>query len=236
MKWRLIITPDVHPFLNMALDEVLLNSVQPNRPALRLYSWRPPAISIGHFQKEPREGFKPSQSYLVVRRLTGGGAIVHQGDITYSMVLADISEVGLAHHAALYDLAHKAFAQALGKLGVAAQKRGASSSKHKGFFCSERESAYDLIWKGGKMLGSAQRRRGPALLQHGSLPLVPNPFEPNVVSVNQVVGHAIAFQEIADLLREAFAETFAADLISAQFSAEEWEEAHRLAQQKYAKL
>ncbi len=291
MQWRLIITPQLDPRLNMALDESLLNTVRPDHPVLRLYSWNPPGISLGHFQRVSAQTLAQwrRRGYIPVRRLTGGGAVVHRDDLTYSIVIADLAELGLSHHLELYDRVHAAFALALRPLGVTAELRGGPNLQRHTFFCSERPSAHDLMcaprpWRsqdrgarpvgarlppvagavagrigahslrsarhapphgrrepgtfrigaGGKLMGSAQRRRGRAMLQHGSLLLADNPdnADSGVVSVSRAARRTVRFEEFADLLKPAFAETFSADIVQASCLPEELEPARLLATRK----
>jgi len=262
MRWRLIITPDLHPRLNMALDGVLLNSVLPHRPTLRLYTWSPPGLSAGHFQPISSKQIAEweQRGFVLVRRLTGGGAIVHQSDLTYSLVIADLIELGLSQHTQLYDLANSAFALALRALGVAAQIRGGSHARRNGliphrsslirraqgfrtaphpssvFLCSERKSAHDLVCSGKKMLGSAQRRRGEAILQHGSLLLSKSTAGEDLLSVSEAAGRAVSFEELSRLLRDAFADKLKAAFTDTQFTPDEWSEAQRMAQEKYSQV
>jgi lipoate-protein ligase A len=253
MKWRLIITPDLQPRLNMALDEVLLDSVRAQHPTLRFYSWSPPGISLGHFQQIPAEAFTEWQQrgFVLVRRLTGGGAIAHQNDLTYSIIIANLAELGLSQHTELYDLAHSAFVLALRTLGVTAQIRGGGHARRSNlishpasliphpssvFFCSERKSAQDLVCSGKKMLGSAQRRRGEAILQHGSLLLSKSAAGEDLLSVSEAAGRAVSFEELSRLLRDAFADRVKAALTDAQFTPDEWSEAQCMAQEKYSQV
>ena len=82
------------------------------------------------------------------------------------------------------------------------------------------------------MLGSAQRRRRAAILQHGSLPLVKNPFEENVLSVVEATGRSISFDEMSRYLVAAFAETVSCQLVVGRFTQAEWAQGQRLAQEK----
>lgn len=219
MKWRLIVTPEMSPAFNMTLDEELLASVQPGSPVLRFYSWSPPAVSLGHFQRiAPQTAQEWEQrGFTLVRRITGGGAIVHQNDFTYSIVLAHLAELGLSHHAELYELAHRIIAQALKNLGIEAYLRGVSEIVPPSalFWCSARKSKYDLMAAGKKLLGSAQRRRGPAILQHGSMLLVQNHYDEGLISLTEAAGRPVRFDEMAHLIRTAFANS-----LNATFSLE----------------
>jgi lipoate-protein ligase A len=105
----------------------------------------------------------------VVRRLTGGGAILHHHELTYSLALAADHPLA-ADPRALYDLVHVAVVEELQQQGVPAGLRGESHAELGGnFLCFSRGDSFDVVCGGYKILGSAQRRRRGAILQHGSL-------------------------------------------------------------------
>ena len=161
---------------NMARDEALLQRVGHGEspPTLRFYRWSPATISMGYFQSY--QDFAalppPAGKLAVVRRQTGGGAILHDQELTYSLTLPlDHPMIDGGNPNGLYDRVHDGFAALLGKLGVPVSRGAASGacSHHGPFFCFERHSCFDLIVNGRKILGSAQRRTNHAVLQHGSL-------------------------------------------------------------------
>ena len=161
---------------NMARDEVLLNFVGQglSPPTLRLYEWDPPTISLGYFQPYTmyEELPAPAGELPVVRRTTGGGAILHDQELTYSFSLP------VGHHfikgkpSCLYDLMHRAVILSLADLGVTAQRCGETddSGPARGpFFCFARRHEADVLVGQEKIAGSAQRRTRDAVLQHGSI-------------------------------------------------------------------
>ncbi len=161
---------------NMARDEALLQSVGKGHspPTLRFYRWSPATISLGYFQEiaafEALD--RPARDLAVVRRQTGGGAILHDLELTYSLTLP-LGDVLLGDGTpnALYDHVHKVFSTWMGDQGVRAEggPAGNASCSHGGpFFCFERHGCLDLLVNGRKILGSAQRRTRDAVLQHGS--------------------------------------------------------------------
>lgn len=163
---------------NMACDEALLQCVGrgASSPALRFYGWSPPTISLGYFQSYAEfEALPPPAGELaVVRRQTGGGAILHDLELTYALALPlDHPWIAASGSTALYQRVHAAFAQVLGDRGVSAEhgpENAAGSCARGGpFFCFERHSRFDLLVNGRKLMGSAQRRTAGAVLQHGSL-------------------------------------------------------------------
>jgi len=163
---------------NMARDEAMLIEVgnKSAPPTLRLYQWSPPTISLGYFQNYADYEALPAPAgeLPVVRRLTGGGAILHDLELTYSIALPLGHELlrGGANH--LYELAHDAVIASLGELQLTATRCGQSddSGAARGpFFCFERRHCYDVLLGGDKIAGSAQRRTRQAVLQHGSIVL-----------------------------------------------------------------
>ena len=163
---------------NMARDEALLTRVGSgdSEPTLRLYQWNPPTMSLGYFQRfADYDALEPPAGRLdVVRRLTGGGAILHDRELTYSLAIPLGHALLSDGPRKLYDLLHQAIAESLKPLRVSAERCGASddSGPRRGpFFCFERRHEADLLIGGEKLAGSAQRRTRNALLQHGSIVL-----------------------------------------------------------------
>jgi len=162
----------------MARDEALLRAVEQGRtgPTLRLYRWTPPTISLGYFQLYADYEALPSPAgdLPVVRRLTGGGAILHDLELTYSLTLP-LNHPALArgpNH--LYELAHDAVIDALAGLALEAHRDGFTddSGPRRGpFFCFARRHQLDVLVGPDKIAGSAQRRTRSAVLQHGSIVL-----------------------------------------------------------------
>jgi len=195
---------------NMARDEALMLRVGEglSPPTLRLYQWSEPTISLGYFQ--PFAQYKtlppPYSSMAVVRRLTGGGAILHDLELTYSITLP-IHHPLLARGAnRLYELAHDAVIAAMSDLGVNAKRCGQSddSGAARGpFFCFARRHCYDVLVGDDKIAGSAQRRTTSAVLQHGSIILGNRFAEQPTARINR------PYEEAARRIRERFPRYFA---------------------------
>lgn len=160
---------------NMARDEHLLYDEAVRPAAVRIYAWDPPTISLGYFQRFADVARLPAdvRSLAVVRRLTGGGAILHDREVTYCLVLD--SSVPAATHAptVLYRLVHECWRVALSSDGPAAELAPEHfplpTPRTGPFFCFEKPGQTDLIIGARKLLGSAQRRLPGRVLQHGSL-------------------------------------------------------------------
>lgn len=157
----------------MAVDEALLEAAEA-RPApatLRFYQWAVPTLSLGYFQRhEDRRSHAPSLACPLVRRASGGGAILHDREWTYSLVLP--AAHGFSRQPGrLYDGVHEALVAVLCAWGVQASVCAAPRTRSgaEPFLCFLRRVPGDVLVAGGKVLGSAQRRRRAAVLQHGSL-------------------------------------------------------------------
>jgi lipoate-protein ligase A len=177
----------------MALDEALLDAAAcDGRFAyLRFYGWSIPTLSLGYFQDIAEVQADPRwQSVPLVRRLTGGGAIWHHHDVTYSVVLP-AGHPHARHNSTLYRVIHGAIAGALSAVGVPAERRGELAAhrppkRKRPFLCFTDPNSEDIVADGLKLVGSAQRRRGGAVLQHGSLLVARSPRVPEVRGVCDV--------------------------------------------------
>ncbi len=185
--------------MNMAIDDAMLDyATEHQRVLLRLYQWSEPTLSLGYFQKiEERELHAASRSIALVRRATGGGAIVHHHDLTYSLAVPQLS-IQLGSAPALYSAVHRAMVDWLNELGLAAaqwqsvhtfslptvQRTAASKVE---FLCFQRRSDGDGVVGEHKILGSAQRRGKGALLQHGSLLLSRSAHAPELPGIGDLV-------------------------------------------------
>ena len=147
----------------MALDEVLLESAAQRRVAtLRFYGWSEPTLSLGYFQSFcDAHAHAPSRGCPVVRRQTGGGAILHDRELTYCLALP-VAHPLAAGATPLYLAVHEALTSALARLGIQATLRAASedpSNRGESFLCFQRRTRGDVLLGTPKVCGSAQRRR-----------------------------------------------------------------------------
>ncbi len=172
---RLIIDGPHGGAWNMAADELLLDQAsRESHWTLRFYRWAEPTLSLGYFQScQDRSGHASSRDCAVVRRPSGGGAILHDQELTYCLIAPAGHALAREAHG-LYRTVHGAFVQALAEVGIAAamHEPGASAESSPAgpdpFLCFQRRSAGDLLIGPAKVGGSAQRRRGGGVLQHGS--------------------------------------------------------------------
>jgi lipoate-protein ligase A len=214
MEWRLLDTGPGAPAWNMALDEALLEeaSERDARPTergiLRLYGWRPAALSLGRFQSLSELAGLPEEIPRV-RRLTGGGAIHHREDeLTYSIVAPYSAFGGRGSPKHAYQLVHEAIALGLESLGLAlrggASTPGTCGTTSCAPLCYDRVTDYDLKAGMKKLVGSAQRRKGATFLQHGSIPLSRDPFSRGAASLEELLGRLPARAEVARVIRAGF--------------------------------
>jgi lipoate-protein ligase A len=184
-----ILDPPMSGPRNMEIDEALLEKARPDWPVvLRIYQWEQPTLSIGHFQQIDERLSSPGLAKLPwVRRRTGGGAIVHDQELTYCIVFPNRDgQPSKGHSEALYRAIHLQFVEALGKLGLAAKLSEACTcklqkeQKSEPFLCFSRRSPVDLLVGNDKIMGSAQRRSTAGLLQHGSFLLHRSGFAPQL--------------------------------------------------------
>lgn len=174
-KWRLIISPASEGAWNMAVDEAVLESViaGSSPPTLRFYTWDPPCLSLGYNQKASESCDMEEvrqRGYSMVRRRTGGRAVLHDDELTYS-VIADSLLFGGGAVLDVYMMISSALSDGLKSFGVAADLVPAYSDrgKEKTAACFDVPSSFEVAWKGRKIVGSAQFRSGRHFLQHGSI-------------------------------------------------------------------
>ncbi|MDA0836134.1 MAG: hypothetical protein O2955_15215 [Planctomycetota bacterium] len=167
----------------MAADEVLLESaLNDSICTLRWYRWSEPTVSLGYFQTalkaENRETTSGIKSLPQVRRLSGGGAILHHHEWTYSLAIPSLHELA-SHPEKIYGRVHAQLINWMHDRGLAARLRNeAFDKKGEPFLCFGRGDPNDIMIDIHKVVGSAQRRRRGAIMQHGSLLLARSEYAP----------------------------------------------------------
>jgi lipoate-protein ligase A len=257
--WRFLNSGFADGTTNMAVDEALLEGVEAGTspPTVRVYGWRPPTVSTGYSQDLERELDLDACSRLgfgVVRRPTGGRAVLHAGELTYSVV----GRAGAAPLGTTIMESYLAIAQGLlagiSRLGVAAElvqvgteprtRRGEASPP-----CFVSAGRFEVAVAGRKLVGSAQRRRGGAILQHGSLLFddtherladvlriddasrgaVRRSLAEKTTNLAAILGRRADFEEVAEALRVGFERAWGIALTEGVLSALEKEAAFSLA-------
>lgn len=194
MEARLLMDEPRRGSLNMALDEALVESVsRTGVPCWRFYFWDAPTVSLGYFQShQERLGHESSADCHWIRRSTGGGAIVHDRELTYSLVVP-LGQAPFSDHRRLVDEVHGALIEQLSEAGIVARQHGASDQAvnepvNEPFLCFQRRTAADVVCGGSKVAGSAQRKQRTVLLQHGSVLLRASSVAPELLGVGDVAG------------------------------------------------
>ncbi len=227
--WRLLTTWDGEPGWNMALDEALLLSRDP-RPTLRFYTWKPAALSLGYFQRWSELELL-ARDTAAVRRQTGGGAIHHAEELTFSIACPLEHPLYRGDVRSSYERVHALLAAALARHGVQASLRGATplgSDRAASAMCFHRSTALDLSWDGAKGVGSAQRRTRGRVLHHGSIKLGKSALEPGIATLRERAPGLDA-PTLAGTIRQVVSESLAVDLAPEEPAPAELEHARRRA-------
>lgn len=168
--WRLFLDGAGSAAWNMSVDEALLLCAAASAPALRLYTWRGPSVSLGLRQEEPE--WLPRCEPLgveVVRRVTGGGAVLHAGDLTYAVVAPAVASELPADLRGSYEWIRSRLVAGLARAGLDARAARARPGADRLELCFSGATGYEIELDGEKLVGSAQRRLRHAFLQHGSI-------------------------------------------------------------------
>lgn len=172
--WYLIHNGRLRGAYNMSLDMALVSD-PPDRPVLRFYDWNPPAVSLGYNQRAP-EFDRPlfaEHGIDVVRRPTGGRAVLHIHEVTYSVVFPAGSAYATLSVHELYRHVSEALEQGLRDAGYAVDieknRPHPRESRHPGLECFGSTARFEIKSSGRKIVGSAQRRLKTGILQHGSI-------------------------------------------------------------------
>jgi lipoate-protein ligase A len=174
-QWRLIYDSPTIGAENMAIDEAILASISAGKtaPTLRLYGWQPPCLSLGYGQHVRDVDLErlAVNGWELVRRPTGGKAILHVDELTYSVALPIHHPLARGGVIESYLRISEALAAGLRRLGVKPYAEQNANGGQMSVVCFETPSHYELMVNGKKLVGSAQARRKEGVLQHGSLPL-----------------------------------------------------------------
>lgn len=168
-SWRLILDPDLEGPENMAQDEAILSAVDSGLglPTLRIYGWAAPTISIG-FAQDPSRLL--GHGLPIVRRVTGGRAVLHDNELTYSIVVPSSHPLFLEGITGAYSAISACISRALNDIGIKASfSRGTKDRSERKDGCFFSASRHEILVDGKKLVGSSQRRFRNAFLQHGSI-------------------------------------------------------------------
>lgn len=260
-RWRLIKHPAAAGAWNMAVDEAILESVNAGEslPTLRLYAWDPACLSLGHAQNFSEVDFDTlyQKGWHVVRRPTGGRAILHIDELTYAVIAPETEQRVRGGVLESYLRLSAALMDALKRLGLSPQANEKSPQKSTGQpnpVCFETPSNYEITVNGKKLIGSAQARRGKGFLQHGTLPLQGDltriistlTFEDPIdkenakkrlleraTTVQSELGSTLTWDEASAAFQQAFSEVLKISFTPGELTAEEENRVRRLVAEKY---
>jgi lipoyl(octanoyl) transferase len=258
--WRLIRHGPAAGAANMAVDEAIARAVAERLapPTLRFYAWEPPCVSLGRHQPLAAvdAGRCAQLGYDIVRRPTGGRAILHTDELTYSVAARQDDPLMSGLVLDVYLRLADGLVEGLRRLGVDAVPAPGTNRAGPGVSaaCFEVPSAYEIVSGGRKLLGSAQSRRAGFVLQHGSLPLrgdlarlidclvLPSAAEQeklrrslteHATTLDIAAGRQIGFDEAGDALAAGFEGALEIALVSEELTETERTWAVGLARDRY---
>ncbi|CAM3243927.1 lipoate--protein ligase family protein [Brevibacillus invocatus] len=265
-KWRFIVTEPMSPAMNMAVDEAILQLHGEGKvpPTVRFYTWDPATLSIGYFQKAVKEINLEEvhrQGLGFVRRPTGGRAVLHDKELTYSVIVSEEHPKMPSSVTEAYKIISMGLLHGFQNLGLSAEMVSLASEEEKEKYTSPGSSAcfdspswYELVVEGKKVAGSAQTRQKGVILQHGSILLdmdvellfsllnfpservkqrMMESFRQKAVTINEVSTRPIGLQEAIKAFGRGFASGLDVELVASDLTAEERELAHELVQTRY---
>ncbi|MGK7891325.1 MAG: biotin/lipoate A/B protein ligase family protein [Leptolyngbyaceae cyanobacterium] len=235
-QWRLIPLLNTSGAMQMAIDSWLLDQHRAGHlpPVLRFYTWSPVAISLGYHQRHYPEAWNhltwEEQGVEIVRRPSGGRAVLHQGELTYAVITSGLQ----GDRTQVYRTLCQFLMMGMEQLGIDLSYGTAGRGYIHNPNCFGTATAADLVLPdGSKLIGSAQLKRGNAVLQHGSIRLCPDPdlFE-------QVFGKPLGrsplwtaqpppltVSAVTQALTQAASEQFKAHLVEQPLTPSEWQQA-----------
>jgi lipoate-protein ligase A len=253
--WRLLNTGHLDGATNMAIDEAISRAVQAGAvlPTLRFFGWNPACLSLGQAQPgaDVDRAACRALGVEVVRRPTGGRAILHIDELTYSVIAPDTEPRVAGTIVDSYRRLSEGLLHGLRLMGVPTQQaeRLDGHDRAAGPVCFEVLSNYEIVFNGKKLVGSAQMRKSSVVLQHGTLPLhgdigriaeclVARPDPARVrrraTTVEAAIERVLAFDDAARFMAQGMAETLNLDLQVGALIDQERDWADELRREKYA--
>ena len=266
-QWYFISSGPCNPYFNMALDEALLDWHSEGRipPVIRFYEWNPATLSIGYFQQVERDinmQAVKEQNLGFVRRPTGGRAVLHDRELTYSVIVSESYPQMPASVTEAYRVISEGILLGFQNLGLHAyfsvpetQEQLEDLKKPKSAVCFDAPSWYELVVEGKKVAGSAQTRQKGVILQHGAILLdldeelllsVFNFSSPEAkekmrkkitekaVAMNQFVEKPFTIEQCIEAFSKGFEQAMDIELIPFELTQEQIQYVEHLAKYKYA--
>ncbi|MFC0523882.1 biotin/lipoate A/B protein ligase family protein [Pontibacillus salicampi] len=259
--WYFIDSGYASPAFNMALDEALLkwHSNGEIPPVLRFYGWEPAALSVGYFQKLKGKIDVESvhnHGFELVRRPTGGRAVLHDKELTYSVIVSENYETMPSTVTEAYRVISQGLLEGFLELGIQAEFSVPEGKLEQtgSAVCFDEPSWYELIVEGRKAAGSAQTRQKGVILQHGSIPIevdevtlfdlfiYPNErvkerarkaFGTKAAAINEVAARHIDVDEVKDAFRKGFEKGLDVEFKPFTLSEDQLQEVQKLMNERY---
>ena len=240
---RLLMDPPADGVWNMAVDEaILVWAEQTGQPVFRIYQWQPATLSLGYFQQWQERGrHSASLGCPMVRRPSGGGAIVHDRELTYCLAMP-YGRLPTEGPSALYRIVHESLIEVFRDWGISARLWQCSCQpddrQEEPFLCFQRRNRWDVVADGPdggevKLVGSAQRRSRSALLQHGSILLARSPAAPELPGLSELLGRPVLPEELWQAWFARLSGKFPWNWTADSLTEQERAAAQRLVQTKY---
>jgi lipoyl(octanoyl) transferase len=264
--WRFIDSGNCSPSFNMALDEALLDWHSEGKipPVIRFYGWEPATLSLGYFQKVDKEidlEAVKAHGLGFVRRPTGGRGVLHEHELTYSVIVSEDHPEMPRTVTEAYRVISEGILKGFHQLGLEAyfavpktdEERSALKDPRSAV-CFDAPSWYELVVEGRKVAGSAQTRQKGVILQHGSILLdldedklfslfkYPNErvkermkssFKNKAVAINEISSRRISLEEAKEAFYKGFADGLNIELESYQLTEEELAYVNKIAKERY---
>ncbi|MCY7799175.1 biotin/lipoate A/B protein ligase family protein [Bacillus haynesii] len=265
--WRFIDSGRQDPAFNMALDEALLYWHSENKipPTIRFYGWNPPTLSVGYFQnieKEINLDAVKKHGLGFVRRPTGGRGVLHDQELTYSVIVSEEHPEMPKTVTEAYRVISEGILEGFRELGLDAyfaiprtEKEKQSLKNPRSSVCFDAPSWYELVVEGRKVAGSAQTRQKGVILQHGSILLdldedklfdlfiykndrlrerMQRNFKQKAVAINELTKEKVTIEEASEAFKKGFEKGLNIHLEPYELTEEETEFVTDLARTKYA--
>ncbi|SFD69663.1 MULTISPECIES: biotin/lipoate A/B protein ligase family protein [unclassified Fictibacillus] len=265
-KWLFIDSGNCDPAYNMALDEALLTWHSEGKipPVIRFYGWNPATLSIGYFQKAEKEiNLEAVEKYGLgfVRRPTGGRGVLHDQELTYSVIVTEEHPNMPKTVTEAYRVISEGILQGFRNLGLDAyfaiprtEEEKAGLKNPRSAVCFDAPSWYELVVEGRKVAGSAQTRQKGVILQHGSILLdldedklfdlfvysservrerMQKAFKNKAVAMNQLRETPVTQEEAKKAFHAGFEEGLQLDLQPYTLNEEQQKEVEQIAESRY---
>ncbi|MFP3124494.1 lipoate--protein ligase family protein [Ectobacillus funiculus] len=265
-QWYYINSGKCSPSYNMALDECLLNwqSTGAMPATIRFYEWEVPTLSIGYFQRVEKEidmEEVEKRGFGFVRRQTGGRSVLHDRELTYSVIVSENHPKMPKTVTEAYRVISQGLLEGFRALGLNAyfavpktEQEREDLKNPRSAVCFDAPSWYEIVVEGRKIAGSAQTRQRGVILQHGSIPLeidldtlydlflfpnerlkerMKNMFSSKAVAINELTDQTFTIEQLIEAFRIGFEKGMEIELVPYELTGEQREEVERLAKEKY---